>query len=51
MIGSFKQRSILPGFGLGLGYTLLYLSLIVLLPLSAAFVKTAQLGWGPFCAW
>ena len=36
-----RQRSILPGFGLSLGFTLMYLSLIVLIPLSAAFVKTA----------
>ncbi len=40
-----KQRSILPGFGLSMGYTLLYLSLIVLLPLSVIFVKTATLSW------
>jgi sulfate transport system permease protein len=36
-----KQRSVLPGFNLALGFTLLYLSLIVLLPLSAAFIKTS----------
>ena len=34
----FKQYSVLPGFGLTLGYTLTYLSLIVLLPLSALFI-------------
>ena len=33
----------LPGFDLALGFTLLYLSLIVLIPLSAAFLKTATL--------
>lgn len=43
-----KGTNILPGFKLSLGYTLLYLSLIVLIPLSAAFVKTAQLSWGEF---
>jgi len=43
-----KQRSILPGFGLGMGFTLLYLSLIVLIPLSAAFLKTIPLGWERF---
>ncbi|NUQ61574.1 MAG: sulfate ABC transporter permease subunit CysT [Pirellulales bacterium] len=42
----FKQRSVLPGFGLALGYTLLYLSLIVLIPLSALFFKTATMTWG-----
>ncbi|MGH8230738.1 MAG: sulfate ABC transporter permease subunit CysT, partial [Steroidobacteraceae bacterium] len=35
---------VVPGFGLTLGYTLLYVSLIVLLPLSAAFVRSAELG-------
>jgi sulfate transport system permease protein len=39
----FKQRGILPGFGLSLGYTILYLGLLVLLPLSALIVKTSQL--------
>jgi sulfate/thiosulfate transport system permease protein len=43
-----KQRSILPGFGLAMGFTLLYLSLIVLIPLSAAFLKTVPLGWERF---
>jgi len=44
-----KQRhSVLPGFHLSLGYTLLYLSLIVLIPLSATFLKTASLGWQEF---
>ena len=46
--GTRRRRRILPGFGLGLGYTLLYLGLIVLLPLSAAFIKTAQLTWPEF---
>jgi sulfate transport system permease protein len=32
---------VIPGFGLTLGYTVLYLSLIVLIPLSALFIKTA----------
>lgn len=39
-----KQRSILPGFGLAMSYTLLYLSLVVLIPLAALFFKTATLG-------
>jgi sulfate transport system permease protein len=38
----------LPGFGLTLGYTILYLSLIVLVPLSATFLKSAELGWNGF---
>jgi sulfate/thiosulfate transport system permease protein len=45
---AFKQRSILPGFGLAMGITLSYLSLIVLIPLSAAFLKTATLSWEQF---
>jgi sulfate transport system permease protein len=44
----FKQRSVLPGFGLTLGYTMLYLSLIVLLPLAALVWKTAALTWPVF---
>ena len=39
----FKPRSILPGFGLALGFTLLYLSLIVLIPLSETFLKASSL--------
>lgn len=44
----FKKRSILPGFGLTLGYTVLYLSLIVLIPLSGLFIKTSTLTFGRF---
>lgn len=43
-----KRHTVLPGFGLTLGYTLFYLALIVLLPLSAAFLKTAALSWEQF---
>jgi len=42
------SRQVLPGFGLSLGFTLTYLSLIVLIPLSAAFVKSAGMGWHDF---
>jgi sulfate transport system permease protein len=45
---ALKQRSILPGFGLAMGFTLLYLSLIVLIPLSAVFLKSATVGWERF---
>jgi sulfate transport system permease protein len=38
-------RSAIPGFGINLGFTLLYLSLIVLIPLAGVFVKSAGLGW------
>lgn len=47
-MSTFKQHSILPGFNLALGFTLLYLSLIVLIPLSAAFIRTAELTWPEF---
>jgi sulfate transport system permease protein len=43
-----KKRSVIPGFGLTLGYSLLYLSLIVLIPLSATFFKSATMGWVTF---
>ena len=45
---SLKQRSVLPGFGLAMGFTLAYLSLIVLIPLSATFLKAATLSWAQF---
>ncbi|HZZ20373.1 MAG TPA: sulfate ABC transporter permease subunit CysT [Opitutaceae bacterium] len=50
MSAARKKRTILPGFGLSLGFTLAYLGLIVLVPLSAAFVKTAGMGWHDFFA-
>ena len=43
-----KKRSVLPGFGLAMGFTVVYLSLIVLIPLSALFIKTASLTWEEF---
>jgi sulfate transport system permease protein len=45
---TFKQKSILPGFGLSLGFTVVYLSLIVLIPLAAVFLKTSSLSWPQF---
>jgi sulfate transport system permease protein len=48
MAQHFKQHSVLPGFNLTLGFTLLYLSLIVLIPLSATFLKTTALSWEAF---
>jgi sulfate transport system permease protein len=44
----FVERSVLPGFGLSMGYTVLYLSLLVLIPLSMLFFKTASMGWEHF---
>ncbi len=43
-----KQRSILPGFGLSLGFTVFYLSLIVLIPLAGLILKSSELGWTNF---
>jgi len=49
-VGSFKKQSVLPGFGPALGYTVFYLSIVVLIPLSALFFKTATLTWDDFIA-
>lgn len=43
-----RRSSALPGFGLSLGYTLLYLSLLVLIPLSTVVIRSAQTGWSAF---
>jgi sulfate transport system permease protein len=45
-----KSRSVLPGFGLSLGITCTYLSLMVLLPLATVFTRTADLSWAEFWA-
>lgn len=43
-----RRHSVIPGFGLTLGFTILYLSLIVLIPLSALFVKSAEYTFDQF---
>ncbi|HEY1611665.1 MAG TPA: sulfate ABC transporter permease subunit CysT, partial [Paraburkholderia sp.] len=43
-----RKPSALPGFGLTLGITVAYLSLVVLIPLAATFLKTATLDWNQF---
>lgn len=43
-----KRRHVLPGFGLSMGFTVFYLSLVVLIPLSTLFLKTATLNWHSF---
>jgi sulfate transport system permease protein len=45
---TFRKPSALPGFGLTLGITVAYLSLVVLIPLAATFLKTASLDWSQF---
>lgn len=47
-MATFRQRSVLPGFGLTLGYSLIYLGLIVLIPLGCVFLKTSTLGFAAF---
>ncbi|BBH21643.1 sulfate ABC transporter permease [Paenibacillus baekrokdamisoli] len=43
-----KSKSILPGFGMSLGFTIFYLSVIVLIPLAGVFIKTSGLSWDQF---
>ncbi|MCX8476324.1 MAG: sulfate ABC transporter permease subunit CysT [Sphingomonas sp.] len=43
-----RRRSVIPGFGLTFGFTLAWLGLIVLIPLSALFLRAAGLGWAQF---
>ena len=47
-MSSARARRVLPGFGLSMGITLSYMSLIVFIPLSAVFIKSATLGWVDF---
>ena len=44
----FRKHSVLPGFSLALGYSVIYLALIVLIPLAAVFLKSTELGFGGF---
>jgi sulfate transport system permease protein len=44
----FRQPSVLPGFGLTLGFSTFFLSALVLIPLAAMVVKTATMGWDDF---
>jgi sulfate transport system permease protein len=48
MMTLLRTRRVLPGFGITMGFTLLYLSLIVLIPLSTILLKTATLSWSDF---
>jgi sulfate/thiosulfate transport system permease protein len=47
-VSVLKRPSVLPGFGPALGYTLFYLSLIVLLPLAGLVLRPVELGWSGF---
>lgn len=44
----WKKPSVLPGFGLAMGFTLFYLSVVVLIPLAGTFLKTTQMTWPAF---
>ncbi|MCA1406376.1 sulfate ABC transporter permease subunit CysT [Ensifer sp. IC3342] len=46
----FRQPSVIPGFGLALGVTLTWLTLIVLIPLSGLIWRSSGLGWSKFLA-
>jgi sulfate/thiosulfate transport system permease protein len=48
MIFRFKKESVLPGFGPTMGYTIFYLSVMVLIPLSALVFRTAGMTWEAF---
>jgi sulfate transport system permease protein len=45
-----RKRRILPGFGLALGFTLLYFSLLVLIPLAGLVLTATRMSWGDFWA-
>ena len=44
----FRQHSVIPGFGITMGFSLLYLSLMVLIPVSMVFLNSSSLGWSVF---
>ena len=46
----FRRPSVIPGFGLTLGFTIAYLTLIILIPLSGVVWRSASLGWAEFWA-
>jgi sulfate transport system permease protein len=45
-----RKKSIIPGFGLTMGFTLVWLSLIILIPLSTVFIRSMGMGWEAFLA-
>lgn len=48
--GRFRQPSVIPGFGLTLGFTITYFSLIILVPIIALVLRSTGLGWSGFWA-
>ena len=49
-VGPLREPSVIPGFGLTLGFTILALSLVVLLPLAALVLKALSIGPAGFLA-
>jgi sulfate transport system permease protein len=47
-MATFRQPSVLPGFGLTFGFTIFTLSALVLIPLAALVLKTAEMSWSEF---
>src|SRR5580700_3972134 len=47
-LAGLRRKTIIPGFGLTLGFTIAYLSLIVLIPLAATFAESFKIGWHDF---
>jgi len=43
-----KHHSVIPGFGITMGFSLLYLSLVVLIPISMVFLNSTEMGWKAF---
>lgn len=50
LLPRLRRRNVIPGFSLSLGFTIAYLSLIVLIPLGALMLRAAGLGWAEFWA-
>jgi sulfate transport system permease protein len=50
MRGQKRRRSVLPGFGLTMGFTVFYLGLVLMLPIAGLLLYTAQLSWADFWA-
>lgn len=48
VLGTVRRNTVIPGFGLTMGLTLTWLSLIVLIPLAGIFLRSATLGWDQF---
>ena len=43
-----KQKSVIPGFGITMGFTILYITLLILIPISMVFLNSASIGLNKF---